>query len=674
MFDPKERIKELISVIEHHNYKYYAEDAPEISDFEYDELMKELIALEEEFPQYRKEDSPTTRVGGLPLSKFEQITHEVPLLSLGNAFSKEDLLDFDRRVKGALGEVEYVVEFKIDGLSVAITYENGKFVSGATRGDGEIGEDVTQNLKTIKSIPVKLKKEVSLIARGEVFIPKDKFFQLNEEQERNGLALFANPRNAAAGSLRQLDSKITAKRPLDIIIFNLQKIEGMDVKSHSESLELMSRLGLKVSPERKVFSKIEEVWDEILIWQEKRDTLDFEIDGIVVKVNDIKKREELGYTAKAPRWAIAYKFPAERQETVINDIIVQVGRTGTITPGAILEPVRIAGSTVSKATLHNEDYIKMKDIRIGDHVLIQKAGDIIPEVYKVIVDKRTGNERIFQMPTHCPECNSQTMRVEGEAALKCPNILCPAQIRRGIIHFVSKGAMNIDKMGESIVTLLFDNQIIRDMADIYYLKREDLIDLPRMGEKSVSNLLNSIEASKERDLSKLLFGLGIKYIGSKGAKILSDRYSDIFDIKEATLDELRAIPEIGEKMAESIYSFFRVEENLKLIERLIAAGVNTKKEKTSSLEKNIFENMKFVITGTLPNMKRDEAASLIERFGGNVTSSVSKSTDVLLSGEEAGSKLEKAKKLGIKIIDESILLKLSEYDSKDEVINELSSI
>lgn len=674
MTDPKERIKELIEIIEHHNYKYYGEDSPEISDSEYDNLMKELISLEEEYPQYRKEDSPTSRVGGIPLSKFDQIRHEVPLLSLSNAFSKEDILDFDRRVKNALGDVEYVVEFKIDGLSVALSYENGRFISGATRGDGEIGEDVTQNLRTIKSIPVKLNEKISLIARGEVFIPKNKFFQLNEEQERNGLALFANPRNAAAGSLRQLDSKITAKRPLDIIIFNLQKIEGMDVRTHSDALELMSRIGLKVSPQRKVFSNIEEVWDEILIWQEKRDELDFEIDGIVIKINDFIQREKLGYTSKAPRWAIAYKFPAERKETVIKDIIVQVGRTGTITPGAVLDPVKVAGSTVSRATLHNEDYIKSKDIRIGDHVLIQKAGDIIPEVYKVIFEKRNGEEKIFEMPTNCPECNSQTMRVEGEAAIKCPNALCPAQIRRGIIHFVSKGAMDIDKMGESIVTLLFDNEVIKDMADIYYLNREALINLPRMGEKSVSNLLTSIENSKDRDLSKLLFGLGIKYIGSKGAKTLSERYEDIFDIKDATLEELKEIPEVGEKMAKSVYSFFKVDENLNLIQRLKDAGVNTKKRKTESTKAKIFDGMKFVITGTLPSMKREEAASFIESFGGKVTSSVSKSTDVLLSGEEAGSKLEKAKTLGIKIIDESLLISLGEYASKDEVQKKLDTI
>ena len=665
------KINELREHIEHHSILYYVQDSPEISDADFDMLMKELIALEEKYPEYITEDSPTQRVGGEALSKFDQVRHSVQMMSLSNAFSKQDLLDFDSRVRQMIPKPEYVLEFKIDGLSVALTYEKGKFKVGATRGDGVVGEDVTKNLKTIKSIPMKLKEEVSLVVRGEVYIPKEKFKELNLQQEENGLALFANPRNAAAGSLRQLDSNITAKRPLDIFIFNLQEIVDKDIYTHSEALEYLKALGLKVSPMRNVYSSMEAVWDEISVWHDKRHELDFEIDGIVIKVNDLAQRAMLGETAKAPRWAIAYKFPAERQLTQIEDIIVQVGRTGTITPTAILTPVRIAGSTVSRATLHNEDFIKAKDIKIKDWAYIQKAGDIIPEVYEVDKSKRTGLECEFKMPETCPECHTPTVRVEGEAALKCPNITCPAQIKRGIIHFVSKSAMDIDKLGEAIVIQLYEAGLIRDMADIYYLNPDEVLALPRMGLKSVSNLMKSIEESKTAGLDRLLIGLGIRYIGTKAAKTLASAYSDIEQIKLASIEDLLQIDEIGEKMAQSIFEFFKVEENLNLIERLKLAGVSMSVDKKDSQQKPIFEGMKFVLTGTLETLKRDEAAVLIEERLGKTSSSVSKNTTAVIAGEEAGSKLDKAIALGVTVINEEVFKKLLELETKEEVLAKL---
>lgn len=666
----KQRIRALMDEIEYHNRRYYMEDDPQISDVDFDMLMKELIFLESRYPNLASEDSPTQRVGGLPLSKFETVAHKVPLLSLANAFSEGELRDFDRKVREVCPNASYVVEFKIDGLSVALRYEKGVFKEGATRGDGVQGEDVTRNLKTIRTIPMKLTESVDITVRGEVFIAKEKFEKLNEYQEENGLAPFANPRNAAAGSLRQLDSAVTAKRPLDIFVFNLQKIEDGAVRTHSEAFEYMKELGFKINPLRKRCDSIDEVWKEILQWQQKRDSLDFEIDGIVIKVDDLAQREVIGTTVKSPKWAIAYKFPAEQKETTLEDIVIQVGRTGTLTPTAVLTPVKIAGSTVSRATLHNEDYIREKDIRLGDRVIIRKAGDIIPEVYQVLSEKRDGSERIFEMPEQCPDCGAKTVRVAGESAVKCPNITCPAQIKRGIIHFVSKAAMDIDKMGESIVNRLFDEGLIKDMADIYYLDRSRLIELPRMGEKSVDNLFRSIEASKERSLDRLLFGLGIKYIGAKGAKILAANYPSIDEIRKAGMEELTAIEEIGIKMAESIVGFFAVDANLALIRRLEEAGVQVKSRKVQSIETPVFQGLKFVLTGTLPTLKREEAALLIEERGGKVVSSVSKATDVVLAGEKAGSKLEKAQNLGIPIIDEAMFLNLLNRKDAAEVAEE----
>lgn len=667
--DIQKKIKELTDIINYHNHKYYVEDNPEIGDYEYDKLIKELMEIEEKHPEYKSENSPTQRVGGKPLEKFNQVVHKVPMLSLSNAFGENDLLDFDKRIKGIVGEnVEYVVEFKIDGLSVGLSYEDGDFKVGATRGDGQVGEDVTLNLKTIKSIPLNLKENIDLEVRGEVFIPKDKFEELNILQEENGLNIFANPRNAAAGSLRQLDPSITAKRPLDIYIFNIQSIEGKEFKTHSETLEYLKAMGLKVSPNYKICKDIKEIMDYIQYWTDNRDTLKFDIDGMVIKVNSLRQREELGNTTKSPRWAIAYKFPAERKKTKVVDIIVQVGRTGTLTPTAILEPVRVAGSTVSRATLHNEDYINEKDIKIGDTVIIQKAGDIIPEVVEVLFDERDGDEKSFIMPKLCPECHNETIRVEGEAAVKCTNMLCPAQIRRGIIHFVSRDAMNIEGLGESIVALLLKENLINDLSDLYYIKKEDLVPLERMGEKSAQNIINAIEKSKANDLSRLLFGIGIKYVGSKGAKILSNSFKNIDDIINAKEEDLLSLEEFGKIMAQSVVEFFENENNLKIIEKLRSAGVNLNslKQEDENIVK-IFEGMKIVLTGTLEKFKRNDAKDIIERLGGKVTGSVSKATTFVLAGEEAGSKLDKANSLGIKVVDEEIFEKMVNAKSKEEV-------
>ena len=532
-------INELIDKINYHNEKYYNEDSPEISDMEYDNLVKELIKLEEQYPQFKQIDSPTNRVGGKALEKFNQITHKIPMLSLSNAYSELDLKDFDKRVKDMVnGEVEYVVEFKIDGLSVGLTYNNEEFQYGATRGNGIVGEDITQNLMTIKSIPLKIKDGGEIVVRGEVYISKDNFNKVNEKQEEQGLQIFANPRNLAAGSLRQLDSKLTAKRPLDIFIFNLEHAQNHNFKSHSESLEFLKDLGFSVSPNYKVCKSIEEVIEHIEYWTENRSTLGFEIDGMVIKVNNLDQREAMGYTAKSPRWAIAYIFPAEKKKTKIVDIIVEVGRTGTITPTAVLEPVRLAGTSVSRATLHNEDYIREKDIKINDTVIVQKAGDIIPQVLEVVKEERTGDEVDFNMRNICPVCSEPTLRLEGVAAVKCINISCPAQIRRGIIHFASREAMNIDGLGESIITLLLNENIIKDISDLYTINKEDIVSLERMGEKSATNLINAINKSKENDLWRLINGLGIKFIGTKGAKILANSFKDIDKIMDATSSEL----------------------------------------------------------------------------------------------------------------------------------------
>ena len=671
----QKRIEELISLINYHNEKYYNQDSPEIEDFEYDTLMKELIKLEEENPELKRNDSPSNRVGGKPLDKFEQVVHKIPMLSLSNAYSWEDLKDFDSRVREAVGsDIEYVVEFKIDGLSVGLNYNNGIFESGATRGNGIVGENITKNLMTIKNIPLNIDEKGELTVRGEVYISKKDFEEINKIQEEQDQPLYANPRNLAAGSLRQLDSKLTAKRPLDIFIFNLEDINSKQFKTHSESLEYLKQLGFHVSPEFKVFKTMDEIIEYIKYWTEHREDLGFGIDGMVIKVNNLAQREQMGYTAKSPRWAIAYKFPAERKETKLLDIVVEVGRTGTITPTAVLEPIRLAGTTVSRATLHNEDYINEKDIKINDTVLVQKAGDIIPQVVEVIKEKRTGEEIEFKMPEECPVCGEPTVRLEGEAAVKCINISCPAQIRRGIIHFASREAMDIDGLGESIITLLLKQDLIKDISDLYYLKKEQISVLERMGDKSATNLINAINKSKENDLWRFINGLGIKLIGTKAAKILASEFKDLDKLMNATEQELINLEEFGQTMADSVVEFFKEEKNISVIEKLKEAGVNTKLIESDDEDiPKIFEKMKIVLTGTLPTLKRNDAKEMIEKRGGKATSSVSKSTSFVLAGEEAGSKLTKANDLGIKVIDEEKFLQLIDLKTTDEVINNLEN-
>ena len=671
----QKRIEELISLINYHNEKYYNQDSPEIEDFEYDNLMKELIKLEEENPELKRNDSPSNRVGGKPLDKFEQVVHKIPMLSLSNAYSWEDLKDFDSRVREAVGaDVEYVVEFKIDGLSVGLNYNNGIFESGATRGNGIVGENITKNLMTIKNIPLIIDEKGELTVRGEVYISKKDFEEINKIQEEQDQPLYANPRNLAAGSLRQLDSKLTAKRPLDIFIFNLEDINSKQFKTHSESLEYLKQQGFHVSPEFKVFKTMDEIIEYIKYWTEHREDLGFGIDGMVIKVNNLAQREQMGYTAKSPRWAIAYKFPAERKETKLLDIVVEVGRTGTITPTAVLEPIRLAGTTVSRATLHNEDYINEKDIKINDTVLVQKAGDIIPQVVEVIKEKRTGEEIEFKMPEECPVCGEPTVRLEGEAAVKCINISCPAQIRRGIIHFASREAMDIDGLGESIITLLLKQDLIKDISDLYYLKKEQISVLERMGDKSATNLINAINKSKENDLWRFINGLGIKLIGTKAAKILASEFKDLDKLMNATEQELINLEEFGQTMADSVVEFFKEEKNISVIEKLKEAGVNTKLIESDDADiPKIFEKMKIVLTGTLPTLKRNDAKEMIEKRGGKATSSVSKSTSFVLAGEEAGSKLTKANDLGIKVIDEEKFLQLIDLKTTDEVINNLEN-
>jgi len=655
----KEIIKKLREEINYHNYLYYVKDAPVISDYEYDLLMQKLKKLEEEHPELITPDSPTQRVGGEVLPFFETVVHTVKMESLNDVFSKEEVFDFARKTENALGEeVEYVTEYKIDGLSVSLEYVDGVFTRGSTRGDGTVGEDVTANLKTIKSIPLSLKEKIPYLeVRGEVYMPKESFERLNEKCIQENKPTFANPRNAAAGSLRQLDSKITAQRGLDIFVFNIQQIEGKELKTHSESIEYLTYLGFKTIPIKKVHKSIESAFEEVLEIGKIRDSLPFEIDGAVIKVNNLDQRIRLGSTSKFPRWAVAYKYPAEQKVTKLLDIVINVGRTGSLTPNAVLEPVRIAGTTVSKATLHNFDYIRSKDIRIGDYVIVEKAGEIIPKVVSVVFEKRDGSERIFEMPKKCPACGADVIREEDEAVFRCQGSSCPAQLARNIIHFASRPAMDIEGLGEAIVNLLIERNLIKSSADLYYLKKEDLLNLPKFKEKAASNLLNAIEKSKENDLSNLLFALGIMHCGQRASKILADFYKDIDDIIKASPFEMMTLNEIGEKIAYSVANYFSQKQNIELIEKLKAAGVNTK-SKAQDVSDKRFENMTFVLTGALSNFTRDEATKIIESFGGKVSSSVSKKTTYLLCGKEAGSKLDKAKDLGVTIIDEETFLNM----------------
>lgn len=648
----KQRIEELNNLTAKYAKAYYDDDDPEISDFEYDMLMLELRELEKQYPEFVTADSLTQHVGGTVKEGFEKVEHEVPLLSLQDIFNFDELISFDERVTKVL-EVKptYVVETKIDGLSVSLEYKNGEFVRGATRGNGLVGEDITENLKTIKHIPKKLSENIDIVVRGEVFIGKNEFEEMNKEREENEQALFANARNAAAGSLRQLDSKITASRPLDIFIFNVQKSDSIKFISHFESLEYLKKLGFNVNQVVVPCNTIKEVIEEIEKIGENRENLSFGIDGAVVKVDNLAYREILGANYKTPKWAIAYKYPPEAKETYLKDIVCQVGRTGAITPMAILEPVKVAGSTISKTTLHNEDFIKEKDLRIGDKVIIQKAGDVIPEVVRSVAEKRTGEEKIFQMPQVCPVCGAIAVREEGEAVVRCMGVECPAKQYRNIIHFASREAMNIKGLGDSIIDELLTRNLISNIADLYTMKLEDFASLKQNGKKFAQNLVDSINESKNNEFYRVLNGLGIRHIGAKSAKGLAKKYRNIDNLMNASLDDLKETDDVGDIMAESVYNFFRQEQTLDLITKLRNAGINFEQDEEENSD-NRFEGKIFVLTGTLEKYSRKEAEEIIEKFGGKTSSSVSKKTSYVLAGEDSGSKLVKANELGVTVISE----------------------
>lgn len=645
----KKRIEELNKLTAYYATKYYDDDAPEISDFEYDMLMNELKNLEKEFPEFVSKNSLTQKVGGTVKEGFEKVEHAVPLQSLQDVFSLEEVNEFCLKMQKE-NVTEYVVETKIDGLSVALEYKNGEFIRGATRGNGLVGEDVTENLKTIKHIPQKLKEPIDIIVRGEVFIGKEDFDKLNEtldEDER-----FANARNLAAGSLRQLDSKIAASRPLDIFIFNVQKCETKEFTSHYESLKYLKSIGFNINPVLIPCDTIIKVKNAIEKIGEMRPDLDFGIDGAVVKVDNLALREKIGTTFKTPKWAVAYKYPPEQKETVLKDIICQVGRTGAITPMAILEPVIVAGSKISKTTLHNEDFVKEKDLKIGDRVIIQKAGDVIPEVVRAVVEKRTGEEKDFEMPTTCPVCGGEVIRVPGQSVNKCIGIECPARNLRNIEHFASKEAMNIDGLGEKVIEQLYEKGLIHNIADIYSLKVEDVASLKKDGKRFAEKLINNINKSKENNLDRLITALGIEQVGAKSAKILAKRFGTMDDLAKANFGTLTFVDEIGEITANSIREFFMQDQTNDLLKKLKAAGVNMREIEDENTD-NRFLGKTFVLTGTLENFTRDEASEIIEKLGGKTSGSVSKKTSYVLAGEDAGSKLAKAQSLGIPVITEA---------------------
>lgn len=655
MEDLKSRVKELHQLLHRYNHEYHVLDNPTVPDSEYDQLLHELISIEEKHPELKTDDSPTVRVGGPPLSQFEKINHDTPMLSLGNAFNEEDLRKFDQRVREKVDSVRYTCELKIDGLAVSLKYVNGRFVQGLTRGDGTTGENITENLKTIHAIPLTIKEPLSIEVRGEAYMPRKSFVSLNEQKEQNGEQLFANPRNAAAGSLRQLDSKLTAKRKLDIFLYSVNDLTEIEADSQSEALNNLDELGFKTNKERETFDDIEGVLSFISKWTEQRNNLSYDIDGIVIKVDDLSQQEELGFTQKSPRWAIAYKFPAEEVLTTLTDIELSIGRTGVVTPTAILEPVKVAGTTVSRASLHNEDLIHEKDIRIGDKVVIKKAGDIIPEVVKSIAEERSDDSEIYHMPTHCPSCEHELVRIEGEVALRCINPKCSAQLVEGMIHFVSRQAMNIDGLGDKIIEQLYQNDKIKDVADLYYLTKDDLLPLERMGEKKVNNLLTAIEASKAKSLEHLLFGLGVRHLGTKASRVIAEKYETIDRLFEVTIEGLTEIPDVGHKMAQSLVTYMENDDIKVLIDKLKQKNVNMTYTgiKQSEIEGHPnFTGKTFVLTGKMTEMTRPEATKVIQSLGAKVTGSVTKNTDVVIAGEDAGSKLEKAEKLNIEVWSE----------------------
>lgn len=656
----KNEIELLTRQLNEHIYHYYVEDAPIISDFEYDMMMRKLTALEEEFPQFKSSVSPTQRVGGEAAEKFDSFRHEVPLLSLQDAFSYEELLAFDERVKKECPDARYAVELKIDGLSVALTYENGVFVRGATRGDGMVGEDVTVNLKTIGSIPMRLNQPLNITVRGEVFMPRKSFERLNEECEMQGKKTFANPRNAAAGSLRQLDSKVTAQRKLDIFVFNIQQMEGDMPEGHAASLDFLKGLGFKVSPCYNLYSDITEAFAEVERFNAIRNELGFDIDGAVLKVDSFEDRERLGQTVKVPKWAVAYKYPPEQKETLLKDITIQIGRTGVLTPNAELEPVRLAGTTVARATLHNRNFIRDLDIRVGDTVVVQKAGDIIPEVVRVILSKRPSGSVPFEMPDSCPACAGVLAVDESGVALRCVNDECPAKLRRRLEHFVSKGAMDVEGLGPAIIDQLIERALVKTPDDLYRLSKEALAELEGFGEKSAENLLAALEKSKDASLDRVIIALGIRNIGSKAAKQLAERFGSVESIMSASVETLASIYDFGDIMAENVVAYFNNAENRELVSRLQEVGLKMAYEQVVRLEH--LSGKTFVLSGGLASMSRDEATAAIERLGGKVSGSVSKKTSYLILGDKPGSKLTKANSLGIPVIEEEEFLAMIDVE------------
>lgn len=661
------RVNELHDLLNQYGYEYYVQDNPSVPDSEYDKLLRELIDIEEAHPEFKSPDSPTVRVGGEVQSSFEKVNHDTPMLSLGNAFNEHELRRFDQRIREQVGSVEYMCELKIDGLAVSLKYVEGRFVQGLTRGDGTTGEDITENLRTIHAIPLKINEPLSFEVRGEAYMPRSSFIRLNEEKEKNEEQPFANPRNAAAGSLRQLDPKLAAKRKLSVFLYSVNDFTDFDATTQSGALDELDRLGFKTNHERMRVGDIEGVLEYIEKWTKQREQLSYDIDGIVIKVNDIEQQDEMGYTQKSPRWAIAYKFPAEEVVTTLQDIELSIGRTGVVTPTAILDPVRVAGTTVSRASLHNEDLIHERDIRIGDSVVVKKAGDIIPEVVKSITERRPEGTLPYSMPTHCPSCDHELVRIEGEVALRCINPKCQAQLVEGLIHFVSRQAMNIDGLGTKIIQQLYHHNVIKDVADIFYLTEDDLLPLERMGSKKVENLLKAIENAKTNSLEHLLFGLGIRHLGVKASQVLAEKYETMDRLLQVTEEELISIHDIGDKLAQSVVTYLENEDIKALIEKLKYKNVNMVYNgiKTSDIEGHPdFKDKTIVLTGKLQQLTRKEASAWLELQGAKVTSSVTKKTDLVIAGEDAGSKLTKAEKFGTEIwTEEQFVAKQNEISS-----------
>lgn len=665
-----QKAAELRQQLNQYSYEYYVKDQPTVEDYVYDRLYSELEQLEAKYPELITDDSPTQRVGGQVLKGFEKVEHEIPLYSLNDVFNKEEIIAFDERVRKAVGEVSYVAELKIDGLSISLKYEEGKFVRGATRGDGTVGENITENLKTVKSIPMQLTEPVSIEVRGECYMPKSSFVNLNVQREEAGQDIFANPRNAAAGSLRQLDTKVTAQRNLSTFLYTVADFGPLHVQNQFAALQELEKLGFRTNQERRLCQNVEEVWAYIEEFHEKRANLPYEIDGVVIKVNDFVLQDQLGFTVKAPRWAAAYKFPPEEAQTVVEDIEWTVGRTGVVTPTAVMTPVRVAGTTVSRASLHNVDFIKMKDIRLQDTVVIYKAGDIIPEVAQVITDKRAEDSEPYAFPTHCPVCDSELVHLDEEVALRCINPMCPAQIKEGLNHFVSRNAMNIDGLGPRVLAQMYDKGLVKDVAGLYFLKAEDLLTLDKIKEKSANNILTAIKASRDNSVERLLFGLGIRHVGAKAAKILAEHFGDLETVAQANFDEIIAIDSLGEIIANSVVTYFENEEVHQLMRELKDGGVNFKYKGITTADlaavDSPFKDKTVVLTGKLTHFTREEAKERIEGLGGKVTGSVSKKTDIVVAGEEAGSKLAKAEKLNIAVWNEAEMVAAIEGSHIDE--------